>query len=221
MTEVEQNIGYEFKNKELLQQALTHSSYSHDLHKNYERLEFLGDRVLGLAMAQLLYKGFPEEPEGSLSPRHTRLVCKETVAKVALELKLDKYIRAENKNLCRNQNVLCDVAEAVIGAICIDSGMDEAVSFVDRHWEHFVNYASLPQRDSKSQLQEIAHKLKLGNLSYIMMAKQGTEHRPVFYVLAKLDNFGSAEGMGQNKKEAEQAAAGILLQQIQEKYEHK
>ena len=105
MEDLEKTLGYHFKDKNLLRQALTHSSCSSDVSKNYERLEFLGDRVLGVAMAHLLYNLFPDDPEGNLSPRHTRLVRKETVAAVARELGLNHYIRAENKNLRDNEEV--------------------------------------------------------------------------------------------------------------------
>lgn len=216
MNKLEEILGYEFKNQNLLRQALTHGSISTDLHKNYERLEFLGDRVLGLAMAQLLYREFPEEKEGILSPRHMRLVCKDTVARVALELGIDKFINAENNHLRRNLNVLCDVMEAVIGAICIDSDIQQAVDFVDRNWEHFVSHEAKPQRDNKTKLQELSHKMKLGNPTYRMLGKKGTEHEPLFYVEVRLDNNMTAQGNGVNKKTAEQHAAGVLLLQLQE-----
>lgn len=220
MNKLEEILGYEFKDKKLLKQALTHGSVSTDLHKNYERLEFLGDRVLGLAMAQLLYREFPEEKEGILSPRHMRLVCKDTVARVGLELKINEYIKAENNYLKRNLNVLCDVMEAIIGAICVDSDIQNAVDFVDRNWEHFVSHESKPQRDNKTKLQELSHKLKLGNPSYRMLGKKGSEHEPLFYVEVCLDNDMKAQGCGVNKKSAEQHAAGVLLLSLQEENSH-
>ncbi len=184
MEDLEKTLGYHFKDKNLLRQALTHSSCSSDVSKNYERLEFLGDRVLGVAMAHLLYNLFPDDPEGNLSPRHTRLVRKETVAAVARELGLNHYIRAENKNLRDNENVLCDVAEAVIGAICIESGFATAIDFVDRHWRHLINQNAAPQIDNKTTLQEMAHRLKYGI------------------------------GCGKNKKAAEQDAAAKLIEEL-------
>ena len=129
MDKLEQILGYVFKNKALLKQALTHSSITSSVSKNYERLEFVGDRVLGVAMAHLLFKTFPKDAEGNLSPRHTRLVRKETVAEVALKLRLNEYILAEPKDICLNENVLCDVAEAIIGAICMDSDFETAIEF--------------------------------------------------------------------------------------------
>ena len=142
LSELEKILGYEFKHKHLLQQALTHSSHSARLTENYERLEFLGDRVLGVSIASLLYRMFPNEPEGSLSQRHTGLVCKETVADVAKTLFLDKFMIVANHEIRDNENVLCDVCEAVIGAIFMDAGCDQAVTFVNQHWKA-VSYTHL------------------------------------------------------------------------------
>ena len=119
LQKLEKILGYEFKNKQLLRQALTHSSYSSRLSENYERLEFLGDRVLGLTIAALLYRMFPNEPEGSLSQRHTGLVNKDCVSETARRLGLDRFVIVANEEIRENENVLCDVCEAVIGAIFI------------------------------------------------------------------------------------------------------
>ena len=132
-------LKYHFKNPQLLRQALTHSSHTTDVAQNYERLEFLGDRVLGLSIAALLYKIFPNEPEGSLSQRFVGLVCKETVAQMAQTLCLDKFMIVANEDIRGNENVLCDVCEAVIGAIFIDAGDEEAISFVDTHWKELID----------------------------------------------------------------------------------
>lgn len=218
MEKLEKILGYTFNNKELLKHAVTHGSFSSNLHKNYERLEFLGDRVLGLAVAHLLYMEFPEEPEGFLSPRHMKLVCKDTVSKVGLELGINEFILAENEYLTRNANVLCDVMEAIIGAIFIDSNIQNAIDFIDRNWEHFINHESKPQRDNKTCLQEFSHKLKGGNPVYRLLSKKGSEHEPVFTIEVCIEGETPVQGAGHNKKIAEQAAAGILLKQLQEKY---
>mgnify|MGYP000763698190 FL=1 len=120
MKELEKNLQYHFNNQHLLHQALTHTSKTGKLSENYERLEFLGDRVLGVAVAEMVYRVFPAEPEGSLSQRFMALVCKETVAEMALKLGLDRYIMAESVDVHHNDNVLCDVCEAVIGAMYLD-----------------------------------------------------------------------------------------------------
>ena len=216
MNKLEEILGYVFKDKSLLKQALTHSSKTGNIAKNYERLEFLGDRVLGVAMAHLLFNLFPNEKEGNLSPRHTRLVRKETVAQVALNLRLNDYINAEPKEICFNENVLCDVAEAVIGAICIDSNFETAINFVERNWKALINQSAKPQRDNKTVLQELAHRLKSDNPTYEMLRKEGSEHEPYFFVKVKVKTIGEAIGSGKNKKLAEQDAALRLIKKYEE-----
>ena len=216
MDKLEEILGYIFKDKSLLKQALTHSSKTGNIAKNYERLEFLGDRVLGVAMAHLLFNLFPNEKEGNLSPRHTRLVRKETVAQVALNLRLNDYINAEPKEICFNENVLCDVAEAVIGAICIDSNFETAINFVERNWKALINQSAKPQRDNKTVLQELAHRLKSDNPTYEMLRKEGSEHEPYFFVKVKVKTIGEAIGSGKNKKLAEQDAALRLIKKYEE-----
>ncbi len=208
---LEEILGYSFKNKHLLQQAVTHSSHTSKLTENYERLEFLGDRVLGVAIASLLYKMFPTEPEGSLSQRHTGLVCKETVAEVALTLSLDKYMIVANEEIRENENVLCDVCEAVIGAIFIDAGCDVAVNFVNNHWKELIDKNVAPPKDAKTLLQEVAHSRGLGNPVYKLIRREGSEHEPVFFMTVSLNGVAEQEGEGRNKKLAEQGAAAKML----------
>ena len=221
MDKLEQILGYRFKNKALLRQALTHSSITGNVAKNYERLEFVGDRVLGMAMAHLLYKIFDKDAEGCLSPRHTRLVRKETVAEVALKLGLNEYISAEPKELCFNENVLCDVAEAMIGAICMDSNFETAIEFVDRHWKYLINSSQSPLKDNKTALQELAHRYKAGNPTYETIRKEGTEHEPYFFVKVVVSELGEAVGSGKNKKLAEQDAALRMIKKLEGEYAKK
>lgn len=217
MPNLEDILGYRFQNKSLLKQALTHSSCTGDIKKNYERLEFLGDRVLGVAMAHLLYYTFPDDPEGALSPRHVRLVRKETVAEVALKLHLNEHIRVTPKELCVNENVLCDVLEAVIGAICIEAGFETAISFVDRHFKYLIEKNSAPVRDSKTLLQELSHRLKFENPTYELLKKEGLEHDPHFYIKVSVNAQDFAVGEGKNKKIAEQDAAAKLIRLLESK----
>lgn len=221
MDKLENILGYKFNNKELLKQALTHSSKTRNVSKNYERLEFLGDRVLGVAMAHLLFNMFKKDAEGDLSPRHTRLVRKETVAQVGLKLRLNEYIIAENKDLCINENVLCDVTEAIIGAICIDSDFETAIDFVDKHWKYLINSDQTPIKDNKTLLQELAHHYKADNPTYELVRKEGSEHEPYFFVKAVVDGIGEAIGNGKNKKLAEQDAALKLITILESKNEKK
>lgn len=215
MEQLEKYLGYQFKNRDLLKQALTHSSINHDISKNYERLEFLGDRVLGLAVAHLLYVTFPNEPEGNLSPRHMRLVCRDAVAEVSMKLHLNEYIKSEDPQLQKNRHILCDVGEAVIGAICMDAGIDRALEYVLQHWDYLLNRNSEPQRDYKSLLQELAHKLKCGTPVYRMTGREGSDHAPCFYVEVTIDGYESVAGSGTNKKSAEQDAAEKLYRVLQ------
>ena len=154
LDDLENIIQYKFKNKSLLCQALTHSGCSSKIGENYERLEFLGDRVLGLSIASLLYQAFPDEPEGSLSPRFVGLVCRDTVANVARTLQLDKYMLVTDNEIRTNDNVLCDICEAVIGAVFVDSDCETAVKFVSTHWKNLIDRNIAPPKDAKTTLQE-------------------------------------------------------------------
>ena len=207
-------LKYHFKNPQLLRQALTHSSHTTDVAKNYERLEFLGDRVLGLSIAALLYKIFPEEPEGSLSQRFVGLVCKETVAQMAQTLCLDKFMIVDNENIRSNENVLCDVCEAVIGAIFIDAGEEEAIGFVDTHWKELIDKNVEPPKDAKTKLQEVAHSKGFPLPEYIVLSREGSEHEPVFHIAVKIGKLPPAVGTGRNKKLAQQAAAAQMLERL-------
>lgn len=218
MEEFEKILGYSFQNRHLLKQAITHSSYSARLTDNYERLEFLGDRVLGVAIASLLYRLFPNEPEGSLSQRHTGLVCKETVAEVALTLKLDKFMIVANEEIRENENVLCDVCEAVIGAIFIDAGCDVAVNFVNSHWKELIDKNMAPPKDAKTRLQENAHIRGLGAPQYRLVRREGSEHEPLFYMAVSLKGVDEQTGEGRNKKLAEQCAAAKMLDYLGEEH---
>lgn len=212
--ELEKILGYEFKDINLLKQALTHSSYSSKISENYERLEFLGDRVLGLAIARLLYKFFPNEPEGSLSQRHTGLVNKDRVSEVALSLNLDKFVIVANEEIRDNENVMCDVCEAVIGAIFIDGGCECAILFVNNHWKELIDRNVAPPKDSKTCLQEVAHEKNLGAPMYRVVSREGSEHEPVFHMEVVLGEGLIESGSGRNKKLAEQEAAAKMLKRL-------
>ena len=212
------NIGYKFQTKELLIQALTHSSITGNKHKNYERLEFLGDRVLGMTIAHLLYNQFANDSEGALSYRFNQLVCADTVADMARRLKLNEFLLVREKEVAESTNVLCDVCEAVIGAIYIDSNIENAISFVEMHWKDLFNKDLKARKDFKTRLQEKLHKLKLPLPVYDTAEKSGTEHNPIFKVIVTSADGNSACGQGHNKKEAEQHAAENLLKILEEKH---
>ena len=214
MKHLQQILKYQFNNEGLLKQALTHGSVNPDVLANYERLEFLGDRVLGEAVAHLLYNIFPKEPEGNLSQRFVRLVRKETVAEVALNLKLNDFIMVANNELRDNVNVLCDVCEAVIGAIYIDGGSKAAIDFVNNHWRELIDKNVAPPKDAKSRLQEIAHVKGYGAPQYRIISREGSEHEPIFEVEVSLGVGKNASAKGKNKKIAEMAAAEAMLEKI-------
>ena len=212
---LENIIKYHFKNQSLLRQALTHSSHSIKIGENYERLEFLGDRVLGLSIAALLYRAFPEEPEGSLSPRFVRLVCREAVADMARRLQLDKYIIVGAEEIRRNEHVLCDVCEALIGAIFIDSDCETAVEFVNKHWKEIIDKNIAPPKDAKTKLQEVASAKNLGQPQYRIESREGSEHEPIFYISVSIEGLDAEIGKGKNKKLAEQEAAAKMLKKLE------
>ncbi len=207
-------LKYNFKDEQLLIKAITHGSIDSRVDANYERLEFLGDRVLGMAVASLLYHIFPKEPEGNLSQRFVGLVCKETVSQVALTLHLDKYIKVLSKDLRRNENVLCDVMEAVIGAIYIDGGDEAAIAFVNNHWRELIDRNVAPPKDAKTALQEYTHHHGGETPVYELIDHKGSEHEPIFTVAVHWQKH-IAQGVGRNKKQAEFTAAKALLEQLQ------
>ena len=212
MEKLQETLQYKFRNPKLLQQALTHSSVTGNEHRNYERLEFLGDRVLGMTMAHLLYKMFPHDREGELAQRHVKLVRAETVAAVVKKLHIDKYIIAKDKETTQSINVLCDVGEAIIGAVYIDSNIEQAIAFVERNWRDMIDMAdSGSEKDYKTRLQEKFHTLKLGFPAYELVSKEGSDHNPMFTIKVALDDKIYAVGQGKNKKLAEQQAAENLL----------
>ena len=214
MQELEKKLEHVFKNRHLLRQALTHTSKTARLSENYERLEFLGDRVLGVAVVEMVYRLFPDEPEGSLSQRFMALVCKETVAEMALKLGLDGYIAAESVDVHHNDNVLCDVCEAVIGAIYLDAGAATAIAFVQKNWRPLLDTHTRPPKDAKTTLQEVAHEKGLSAPRYVEIGREGAEHDPVFYMQAEIDGLEPEQGRGHNKKAAEQNAAEKMLRKL-------
>ncbi len=214
METLESILKYKFKNPELLEKALTHGSANSHVSGNYERLEFLGDRVLGMSIASLLYKLFPGEPEGSLSQRFTGLVCKETVADVGRRLQLGRYMHVVGEEIRNNENVLCDVCEAVIGAIYIDGGVEGAISFVNDHWRELIDRNVAPPKDAKTTLQEVAHTKGFGGPVYTVVGREGSEHEPLFAVEVSMTGIDSEVGHGRSKKLAEFDAAAKMLEKI-------
>ena len=218
---LEAALGYRFARPELLDEALTHRSAGHvggtrqrAVAPSYERLEFLGDRVVGLVVAEMLLTGFPGEAEGALTRRFAALVRKETLAEVALEFDLADHIRLpsiEQPAARRNPSLLADVCEAVIAALYLDGGMPAARSFIERHWTKRMAATVAPPQDAKTALQEWAQGRGRPLPAYRLVKEEGPPHQPVFTVSVSVEGEAPAEASGASKRLAETAAAQNLL----------
>lgn len=195
--------------------AMTHGSATGD---SYERLEFLGDRVLGLAIARWLYDRFPSEPEGKLSRRFNVLVARETCAEVGRAIGLPAHIRlgkqARDDRANMSENIIGDVVEALLGAIHLDHGPAAAEAFVRRHWAPYLDGQRGAPVHPKSGLQELAASRSLGTPVYELLGRSGAHHAPTFRVKVSVARGGEAEAEGLSKQEAETAAAALLLEKI-------
>jgi ribonuclease III len=215
--ELETRIGYDFADKALLDSALTHISALTGKSRadSYQRLEFLGDHVLGLAISELLFRAFTKADEGELSRRLADLVRKETCADVARAIDLGVAIRLggseSNAGGRQRTAILADVCEAMIGAVFLDGGYVEALGLVERLWGERLRQPTRPPRDPKTTLQEWAQGRGLPTPSYREIGRSGPHHDPEFRVAVELPAFMPAEGMGRSKRAAEQAAAAALL----------
>lgn len=217
--DLEAALGHGFKDKQLLVQALTHPSLDGCPH--YQRLEFLGDRVVGLVIAEALYELFPDEREGSLSRRLTYLVRRETLGEIALEVGLAPHIHmtesAEAGGGRENAALLSDVLEAVIAALYQDAGYPAAREFIRRHWESRLTASDVTLKDAKSALQEWAQGRGLKAPAYRVRDRSGPDHDPTFRIAVEITGHGEAEAEGSAKRDAEQEAARVLLDRLLEK----
>lgn len=212
---VADQLDYRPTNVGLFERALTHSSAQRD---SYERLEFLGDRVLGLVIASWLYERFPSEPEGKLSRRFNTLVARESCAEIGRELGLPAVIRlgkqAQRDGASWSENVVGDVVEALIGAIFLDGGLDSADAFVRRLWAPLIEEQQRAPKHPKSALQELAASKGLDNPRYEVVDRSGAHHTPKFTVRVSIGKLGEGEADGTSKQEAETAAAKALLEKL-------
>ena len=217
LAELQDILGYNFADVALLEKALTHPSI--EARPHYQRLEFLGDRVLGLIIANWLFETYAHEKEGELSRRFIGLVRKETLAQAAEEMGLDAYIHmklAKGQDSSSNSAIHADVMEAVIAAIYRDGGLDEATKFVKAHFAPFLENISAI-RDPKSALQEHAQSKGLSLPEYIVEKREGPDHNPIFHIKVIVSPLGEAQATGNSKREAEVKAAKKLLEQLNEK----
>ncbi|NLH82380.1 MAG: ribonuclease III [Phyllobacteriaceae bacterium] len=213
---VEDRLGHRFADRDLLVRALTHTSAAHVAADSYQRLEFLGDRVLGVTVAGMVYGAFPNAEEGELARRLNALVKRETCAEVARELGLGAAVRlgsgeAQSGGRAKAA-ILADVMEAVIAAIHLDAGFEVARDFVERLWTGRMRTARGPLRDAKTTLQEWLQGRGLAAPSYRLVDRTGPDHDPLFVIA--VDIVGPVEGLtgeGRSKREAEQNAAARVL----------
>jgi ribonuclease-3 len=216
----EGRIGHQFRNPELLVQAVTHASLSSPTRPDNQRLEFLGDRVLGLVMSEALLSADGAASEGQLAPRFNALVRKETCADVAREIKLGDVLKLGRSEMMsggrRKDALLGDGLEAVIAAVYVDAGFDAAQKLVKRLWNDRISQVEDDARDAKTALQEWAQARAMTPPRYVEQDRQGPDHQPVFTVEVRLDNDASETAEAGTKRAAEQAAARALLTRMEQ-----
>ena len=216
---LEKSIGYVFKDKDLAMRALTHSSYGDGRRKtpDYERLEFLGDRVLGLMTAEKLYF-LSGEKEGTLARRLNALVRKETCARISRRLGIGEALLispSEEKQGGREKtSILGEACESILGAIYLDGGFPAAQTFFDKHWKNDIDaVTNKSMKDPKTALQEKASGESKALPVYTVLERSGPDHKPLFVIEVEVEGIGSAKGTGKSKKDAERYAAIHLLEE--------
>jgi len=211
---LQKKINIKFKSINYLKKAITHKSY--DSLNNYEKLEFLGDRVLGLVISKKLIELYPDQKEGVLDKRLASLVNKNRCLEVAKNIGLEKFILIGNKsNKSKIENkILSDCIEALIGAIYYDKGFEASEKFILNMWKSFINSSDVSIVDSKTKLQEYSLKKFKSLPIYKLVSSSGPKHKPKFTISVKLKNTKFFEGSGNSKKKAEQSAAKILLDSL-------
>ena len=210
--EFEKIINYNFKKKRLLEKALTHKSYDNE--NNNEKLEFLGDRVLGLVISQKLLEKYPKEKEGIIDKKFANLVNKKTCSLIAKKINLKKYILlgSSHKKLERSTDKISgDCLEAIVGAIYLDNGLKSSEKFILSFWEEYLLKSTVTQIDSKTKLQEFSLKKFKKLPKYIFFKKTGPQHRPLFKTEVQIPNSKKIIGEGSSKKNAQQNAAAKLI----------
>ena len=220
--DLEAAIGYKFKNITLLQNALTHSSYAneqwHDSLKSNERLEFLGDSVLGMVVAEHLYKTFPDRLEGDLTRMRADMVCEASLAKIAERIDLGQYLllgHGEEQSGGRNRpSILADAVESVLAACFLDGGMDAVRRFIETFVLCNVPQSRLRNVDYKTALQELVQQKKNQQISYRLVGESGPDHNKSFCVEVTLNGTVVGKGTGTSKKRAEQDAARIAMETV-------
>ena len=214
---LEKNLKINFKNKSLLKQSLTHKSFNK--FDNNEKIEFLGDRVLGLVIAKKLLELYPKEKEGILDKKFASLVNRNTCLEIAKKIELDKYILTfdqKRKKLIEDK-VIADSCEALIGAIYLDKGFNFTEKIIMNLWKTHIEKSVITQVDAKTKLQEYSLKKFKKLPTYKLISNTGPRHKPVFKISVKLINTKSYQGEGKSKKDSEQNAAMNCLRDVEKK----
>ena len=212
---LEKKIGVSFKNKELLKRSLTHKSYNSD--DNNEKLEFLGDRVLGLIIAKTLLEIFPNDREGSLDKKLASLVNKKKCCEISKKLNLENFIVMGNVKSKKNKiedKIISDACEALIGAIYIDQGLSIVKNFILKFWKSSIKLNIEDPIDAKTKLQEYSLKKYKSLPKYKLLSNTGPHHSPIFKIGVSVENSKIFNARGSSKKEAEQKAAALYLKKI-------
>ena len=224
MKTLETKLGYQFQNPKLLDHALTHSSYANEHHlgsiSSNERLEFLGDSVLGMIVADHLYRTFPDLPEGDLTRIRANLVCEGSLVLVAKEWDLGRYLKlGKGENACGGRSrpsILADAVEAVLAAVFLDGGLEHDRDIIQRFLLDRMEQVNRASRDHKTYLRELVQRKSGQVLSYELIGESGPDHNKTFQMQVLLNGQPIGQGTGHSKKEAEQAAARAALEALEE-----
>ncbi len=217
MKQLQEKLNYRFRDSELIATALTHSSYANEHRcQSNERLEFIGDSVLGMVVAMHLYKTFPTLPEGKMTRMRAELVCEQSLWEVADKLSFGSYLRLGKGEALtggrQRHSILADCVEAVIAALYIDGGFDVAKAFIDRHILSKLDaQQGINSGDSKTRLQELIQRQPGHSIVYAVLSESGPDHMKSFVAAVSLDGREIGRGQGHTKKEAEQNAAAEAL----------
>ncbi len=217
LNELEKIINYKFKDINLLKKALTHSSFSKN-EENYEKLEFVGDRVLGLIISKNIFIKYFSDSEGELAKKLAFLVCKDTLKNIAEKIHLQNFLRISKELKSSSiESIKANALEALIAAIYFDSNLENTEKFVNRVWRDLIESIDLSNHDPKSRLQEWCLKKENNLPKYDFVSKEGPEHKPIFTISVSFGGELFAVGRGKNKQDAEINAASLLLKQIEKK----
>jgi len=211
-SKVEEIVGHQFKDKSLLLRALTHASLEKP---NYERLEFLGDRVLGVVVAEILFKKYPDESEGALAKRFSALVRGQTLAQIGKTIGIDAHILYSDTeaaaNGTENENIIADVMESLLGAIYIDGGLKPCQDMINKYWQSYFETMIAPPQDPKTELQEWVQARGIATPQYEIVNREGPDHAPVFTIRVTVEGLMPQEATAKNRRKAEKDAARLML----------